>query len=107
MESDATVLCWIHCLKATHSSACEEDLAGPPDAIREGENRLMKDTGTVKWFDSTKGFGFITSPGGEDVFVHFSAIQSEGYRTLKEGATVEYDVSTGPKGLQAQNVVVK
>lgn len=67
----------------------------------------MKDTGTVKWFDSTKGFGFITSPGGEDVFVHFSAIQSEGYRTLKEGATVEYEVSTGPKGLQAQNVVVK
>lgn len=67
----------------------------------------MKEIGTVKWFDSAKGFGFITSGKGEDVFVHFSAIQSEGYRTLKEGATVEYDVTTGPKGLQAQNVVAK
>ena len=67
----------------------------------------MKETGTVKWFDSAKGFGFITSGKGEDVFVHFSAIQSEGYRTLKEGATVEYEVTTGPKGLQAQNVVAK
>lgn len=67
----------------------------------------MKETGTVKWFDSAKGFGFITSEKGEDVFVHFSAIQSEGYRTLKEGATVEYEVTTGPKGLQAQNVVAK
>lgn len=67
----------------------------------------MKETGTVKWFDSAKGFGFITNEKGEDVFVHFSAIQSEGYRTLKEGATVEYEVITGPKGLQAQNVVVK
>lgn len=67
----------------------------------------MKETGTVKWFDSAKGFGFITSAKGEDVFVHFSAIQSEGYRTLKEGATVEYEIVTGPKGLQAQNVVSK
>lgn len=67
----------------------------------------MKEIGTVKWFDSAKGFGFITSARGEDVFVHFSVIQSEGYRTLKEGATVEYDVTSGPKGLQAQNVVAK
>lgn len=67
----------------------------------------MKEIGTVKWFDSAKGFGFITSASGEDVFVHFSVIQSEGYRTLKEGATVEYDVTSGPKGLQAQNVVAK
>ena len=64
-------------------------------------------TGTVKWFNATKGFGFLAQPGGEDVFVHFSAIQSDGYRTLQEGQTVEFTVSKGPKGLQASNVVPK
>lgn len=89
------------------SLACREDLrAAPADTVKR-EKQPMKETGTVKWFDSAKGFGFITNPSGEDVFVHFSVIQSEGYRTLKEGATVEYDVTSGPKGLQAQNVVAK
>ncbi len=60
--------------------------------------------GTVKWFNASKGFGFITRDGGEDVFVHHSAIQGEGYRTLEEGQRVEFDVESGPKGLKASNV---
>lgn len=62
--------------------------------------------GTVKWFNGDKGFGFISVDGGEDVFVHFSAIQSNGFRSLDEGQRVELDVTDGPKGAQAANVVV-
>jgi len=64
----------------------------------------MRSNGTVKWFNDAKGFGFITMEGGEDVFVHFSAIQAQGFRTLAEGSQVEFDVVQGPKGLQAANV---
>ena len=60
--------------------------------------------GTVKWFNASKGYGFITPESGEDVFVHFSAILSEGYKTLEEGQAVEFEVTKGPKGLQASNV---
>ena len=60
--------------------------------------------GTVKWFNADKGFGFIAPESGEDVFVHFSAIQSTGYRSLDEGQAVEFDVTSGPKGPQAANV---
>lgn len=63
-------------------------------------------TGTVKWFNAAKGYGFISRPGGKDVFVHFSAIQAEGYRQLDEGQTVEFSVVDGQKGPQAENVVV-
>ncbi|GMA64739.1 cold-shock protein [Alicyclobacillus fastidiosus] len=62
--------------------------------------------GTVKWFNGEKGFGFIQVEGGDDVFVDFSAIQSSGFRTLDEGQRVEFDVTDGPKGPQAANVVV-
>jgi cold shock protein len=64
----------------------------------------MRSTGTVKWFNDAKGYGFITTQAGEDVFVHFSAIQAQGFRSLAEGATVEFDLVQGPKGLQAANV---
>jgi CspA family cold shock protein len=63
-------------------------------------------TGTVKWFNDAKGFGFIKQETGEDVFCHQSAIQADGFRSLTEGQTVEFDVSRGPKGLQAANVRV-
>lgn len=58
----------------------------------------------MKWFNDAKGFGFIEQEGGDDVFVHFSAIQSEGFKTLAEGDQVEFDITQGPKGLQAANV---
>lgn len=61
--------------------------------------------GTVKWFNSEKGFGFIVSEEGEDVFVHFSAIQTEGYKTLEEGQRVEFEIEQSPRGPQAVNVV--
>jgi CspA family cold shock protein len=61
--------------------------------------------GTVKWFDERKGFGFITNDEGTDVFVHFSAIQAEGFKTLYEGQRVRFNTNEGPKGLTAENVV--
>ena len=63
-------------------------------------------TGTVKWFNNDKGYGFISRDDGEDVFVHFRAIAGTGYRSLEEGQQVEFDVTEGPKGLQAANVYV-
>jgi CspA family cold shock protein len=63
------------------------------------------DNGTVKWFNESKGFGFITKEDGSDVFVHYSSIQSNGYKSLAEGDTVSFDTENGPKGLKAINVV--
>ena len=64
----------------------------------------MKEKGTVKWFNAAKGYGFIQRASGEDVFVHHSAIEMNGYRTLDNGTEVEFEVKQGPKGLQAENV---
>jgi cold shock protein len=70
--------------------------------LREGNT--VREQGTVKWFNASKGFGFIQRQSGEDVFVHFSAIQGDGYKTLSDGQAVEFEVTKGPKGLQATNV---
>jgi cold shock protein len=66
----------------------------------------VKEQGTVKWFNNAKGYGFITRGSGEDVFVHYSAIQGNGFKTLVEGQPVEFDVKQGPKGLLAEDVTV-
>jgi cold shock protein len=63
-------------------------------------------TGTVKWFNASKGYGFIERQDGPDVFVHFTAIEAEGFRTLQEGQQVEFSIEQGPKGLQAANVKI-
>lgn len=66
---------------------------------------MLRTTGTVKWFNNTKGYGFISQQTGADVFVHYSAIREKGYRTLREGEQVEFDIKMGPRGPQAENVV--
>jgi CspA family cold shock protein len=66
--------------------------------------KFFMEQGTVKWFNDAKGFGFLSRPNGEDVFVHFSAIQTNGFRSLQEGQQVQFDVVKGPKGWQAENV---
>ncbi len=73
----------------------------PIDEARENDQMAQ---GTVKWFNDTKGFGFIGQENGEDVFVHYSAVEGDGFRSLAEGDRVEFDVQQGPKGLQASNV---
>jgi CspA family cold shock protein len=71
---------------------------------REGREEMEK-TGKIKWFSDAKGYGFIEQEDGEDVFVHYSAIQGEGFKTLAEGQKVEFEVTQGPKGLQATRVM--
>jgi CspA family cold shock protein len=91
-------------------------IAGPQKATPLSQQRFFSaeiskqkigtkvEQGTVKWFNDAKGFGFIARPNGEDVFVHFSAIQGGGFRSLQEGQAVQFEVTKGPKGLQAENV---
>ena len=78
------------------------------DGPAGGPERRRKEVaeGVVKWFSNEKGYGFIAQPDSEDVFVHFSAIQSDGYESLNEGQKVEFDITEGPKGKQAANVRV-
>ena len=66
---------------------------------------MSKIKGQVKWFNNAKGYGFIEQPGEQDIFVHYSAIQGDGYKTLAQGQDVEFEVTTGPKGPQAENVL--
>jgi len=81
-------------------------LLTPAGGMTTGKEITMATQGTVKWFNSEKGFGFIEREGGDDVFVHFSAIQGDGYRSLEDGQRVEFDVAPGRKGEEAQNVRV-
>jgi CspA family cold shock protein len=74
------------------------------DLDGRGVKKLAREQGVVKWFNASKGYGFIQRQSGEDVFVHFSAIQMDGYKSLTEGQTVEFEVKQGPKGYQAENV---
>jgi CspA family cold shock protein len=81
-----------------------DSAAGEADIIAARGDGVMA-TGTVKWFNDSKGFGFITpDDGGEDLFAHFSAIQMNGFKTLHEGQKVSYEVTQGPKGMQASNI---
>jgi cold shock protein len=75
-----------------------------PNRLKTEKRSELKEQGTVKWFNASKGFGFIQRHNGEDVFVHFSAIQGDGYKSLSDGQAVEFEVTKGPKGLQAANV---
>jgi len=91
-------------LHGTQLTRESTDTDGPLNTIFNERIHIMAQ-GTVKWFNAAKGFGFISRPGDEDVFVHFKAIVGDGYKTLNEGDKVEFEVVKGPKGLQAANVV--
>jgi CspA family cold shock protein len=82
---------------------CSADRRGLFSKI-ERKAHQVKEQGTVKWFNASKGYEFIARQSGEDVFVHFSAIQADGYKSLNEGEKVEFEVRQGPKGLQAEDV---
>jgi CspA family cold shock protein len=88
-------------------SAVQKGLPGDLAPVRRrphDKGKYMRITGKVKWFNNAKGYGFIEREGGSDVFVHFSAIQGNGFRTLEEGQAVEFEIVDGPKGPQAGNV---
>jgi CspA family cold shock protein len=78
--------------------------AGTPDRVRKSNPPVVMASGRVKWFDNKKGFGFISNETGADVFVHYSSIQTPGFKTLKEGEFVQFELLEGEKGLKAQNV---
>jgi CspA family cold shock protein len=86
------------------SSAPARGRAATRDLKGRGAATLAREQGVVKWFNAAKGYGFIQRQSGEDVFVHFSAVQMDGYKSLNEGELVEFEVKQGPKGFQAENV---
>jgi len=83
---------------------CLEAVGSGSRQLKQKREAELREQGTVKWFNASKGFGFIQRQTGDDVFVHFSAIRSEGYKSLNDGQLVEFEVTTGPKGLQASDV---
>jgi CspA family cold shock protein len=83
--------------KARNQQTCPKGQISP--------GKQMKEQGTVKWFSNDKGYGFISREAGDDVFVHHTAIEGAGFKSLNEGDRIEFEVTKGPKGLQAQNVV--
>ena len=87
-----------------YSVTCLQQSCEEFSATSKKEQSNNMETGTVKWFNDAKGYGFISRQNGEDVFVHFSAIQASGFRSLQEGQQVQFDVVKGPKGWQAENV---
>jgi cold shock protein len=90
-------------LRSTALPACSSSASFSAISSQKEQSNTME-TGTVKWFNDAKGYGFISRQNGEDVFVHFSAIQAGGFRSLQEGQQVQFDVVKGPKGWQAENV---
>jgi CspA family cold shock protein len=97
----AVFFCILSCSQGTRQG---EGAAGSSAASLVRQASSMRITGKVKWFNNAKGYGFIEREGGNDVFVHFSAIQGSGFRTLEEGQEVEFEIVDGPKGPQAGNV---
>ena len=95
------------CLKTgfSHGGAIAASNQGKALYLSRKEVVTVVPKGKVKWFNNAKGYGFIQQEDGSDIFVHFSAIKGEGYKTLEEGQVVEFDITQGPKGLQAENVV--
>src|SRR6267154_2543866 len=92
-------------LRLTQRVTClQKNLESFSATSKKKEHCNIMETGTVKWFNDAKGYGFISRQNGEDVFVHFSAIQASGFRSLQEGQQVQFDVVKGPKGWQAENV---
>ena len=89
------------CLRVVGRARLKSSIGGPK---RREQGGSVLAQGTVKWFSNEKGYGFIARPDGDDVFVHFSAIEGDGYKTLNEGQEVEFDIVDGPKGQQAANV---
>jgi len=92
------------CASPARITACTVSTSNQLVERKERIASMAKERGTVKWFNASKGYGFIQREQGGDIFVHHTAIQSEGFRTLNEGDAVEFEVTQGPKGLQASNV---
>jgi CspA family cold shock protein len=105
MAQQKKLLALVVKLRSDPQGKCVGAWRGPRDESSFRRLIVVKEKGVVKWFNAAKGYGFIQRSNGDDVFVHFSAIQMAGYRTLEEGTEVEFEVKSGPKGLQAENVM--